>query len=441
MLTTTTQRKLFVLLFALVLVTAQLLPAKVVHAASANAFLSPSGIGVSKNSTLTVGVYENSDTDTVNAASLFIDFPTAYFKVSKSDIRNSAAFSIDASTTINGGQIELDRGSFTALSGTQLVATIDFHVVASGVAIPLTFDSVATNVITSSVDNTNIYSGGTGANFALYDPIGTGTFMVMNAGNAAFSARALNAGLAQETGLGDAKAIAVGGNNKMLISGCGAAYASNSPGMWAQKTACGDARAVAVGSDGTMMIISGCGAAYAAPSLSSGWTQRTACGDAKAISVGGKNVALITGNDTAYASTSWNGGWSQLTGTGDAKAISISSGGITMVTTACGATYATSTLGVGGWSQKTACGDTKAIATGGSKIGVINSGGTAYASSTWNGGLTRISNTGDAVALSLGDSTPNLIITGCGAAYGNLGLSVDGYNQITICGDTHAIAG
>jgi hypothetical protein len=427
-----TQKKIFALFAALILLTSLLLSTKVVHAASANAFISPSGIGVYKNNVLTVGVYENSVSDPVNGASLFISYPAAYFKVSNSDVRNSPGFTIAAATnTSTPGLIQIDRGVSPGhpLTGTQLVATIDFHAVASGVAIPIAFDTGSTNVITSDADNSNIYSGGTGANFALYDPIATGTYMIMNAGNGAFSSRYLNNGMAQETSLGDAKAIAVGGNNMMLISGCGAAYASSASGSgWSKKTACGDAKAVAVGSDGVMMIISGCGAAYAAP-------------DAKAISVGGKNVALITGNDTAYASTSWNGRWSQLTGAGDAKAISISSGGITMLTTACGASYATSSLGVGGWSQKTACGDTKAIATGGSKVGVINNSNTAYASNSWNGGLTQISNTGDAVALSLGDTTPNLIITGCGAAYGNLGLSVGGYNQITICGDTHAIAG
>jgi hypothetical protein len=443
MLTTTTQRKLFVLLFALALVTAQLLPAKVVHAASANAFLSPSGIGVNKNSTLTVGVYENSGTDTVNAASLFIDFPTLYFKVSQSDVRNSSAFPVVAQTSVNNGRIQIDRGAFAPVSGSQLVATIDFHVVASGVAIPINFaTSGVTNVITSSTDNSNIYTGGTGANYALYDPIATGTYMVVNGGGAAFSSRYLNNGLTQETAFGDAQSIAVGGNNMMIINSCGAAFASNTPGgHWTQKTACGDAKAIAVGSDGTMMIISGCGAAFASPNISSGWSQKTACGDARAISVGGKNIALINSNFTAYAAPSWNSGLTQISNAGDAVSVSISSGGTSMIISGCGASYAKNIIGPGSWSQKTVCGDTRAITTGGSKIGVINSNFTAYAANSWDQGLSRVSNNGDAAAYSLGDSTPAMLISGCGAAYGSLGLSVDGYNQVTICGDAKKIAG
>jgi hypothetical protein len=438
----TEQKKFFALFITLVLTASFLFPAKIVHAASANAFLSPTGIGVYKNNTLTVGVYENSGTDTVNGASLFINFPTLYFKVSKSDIRSSAAFNVDAATNINGGQIQIDRGAINPLSGTQLVATIDFHAVASGVAIPITFDTTSTNIITSSVDSSNIYSGGTGANYALYDPIATGKYMVINSGGGAFSSTYLNNGLTQETALGDAKEIAVGGNNMMVITSCGAAFASNTPGgHWTQKTTCGDAKAIAVGNDGTMMIINSCGAAFSAPNLSAGWTQRTACGDAKAISVGGKNTALITGNNTAYASTSWGGPWSQLTGAGDAQDIAISSGGIVMLKTGCGAAYASHSFGGDGWSQKAVCGDAMSIAAGGSKVGLIASGGTAFVASAWNSGMTRVSNVGDARALSLGDTTPVMMITACGAAFGNLGIGIDGYNQITICGDTKKIAG
>jgi hypothetical protein len=399
----TEQKKFFALFITLVLTASFLFPAKIVHAASANAFLSPTGIGVYKNNTLTVGVYENSGTDTVNGASLFINFPTLYFKVSKSDIRSSAAFNVDAATNINGGQIQIDRGAINPLSGTQLVATIDFHAVASGVAIPITFDTTSTNIITSSVDSSNIYSGGTGANYALYDPIATGRYMVINSGGGAFSSTYLNNGLTQETALGDAKEIAVGGSNMMVITSCGAAFASNTPGGH--------------------------------------WTQRTACGDAKAISVGGKNTALITGNNTAYASTSWGGPWSQLTGAGDAQDIAISSGGIVMLKTGCGAAYASHSFGGDGWSQKAVCGDAMSIAAGGSKVGLIASGGTAFVASAWNSGMTRVSNVGDARALSLGDTTPVMMITACGAAFGNLGIGIDGYNQITICGDTKKIAG
>jgi hypothetical protein len=442
MLNITNIKRGFVFLLILLLGILSVGPAHIVRAATASTFLSPSGIGVMKNNVLTVGVYENSGSDPVNGGSLFIDYPSAYFKVSSDDIRNSSAFPIAAATKLNSGQIQIDRGAFTPVTGTQLYATIDFHVVASGVAIPITFDGSADNIITSSVDNTDIYTGGTGANYALYDPISTGTYMVVNGGGAAFSSRYLNFGLTQETAYGDAKAIAVGGNNMMIISGCGAAYASSSPGQhWTQKTACGDAKDIAVGADGTMMIISGCGAAFVAPNLSAGWTQKTACGDARLISVGGKNIALINSNYTAYAATSWNAGLTQISNTGDATAVSISSGGVSMIISGCGAAYAKNTIGAGNWSQKTACGDARAIATGGSKIGVINSGGTAFAANSWNSGMTRISNGGDARALSLGDSTPTLIIAGCGAAYGNLGLSTDGYNQITICGDTRAIAG
>ena len=113
-----------------------------------------------------------------------------------------------------------------------------------------------------------------------------------------------------------------------------------------------------------------------------------------------------------------------------------------MMVTGCGAAYSNNTISTGGWHMETGCGDTSAIATGGSYVGLINGGGTAWASTTWNGQLNQISNAGDATAISMNDMPRVMMISACHAAYGKDDVN-DKNNWIgqTICNDATAIAG
>jgi surface antigen len=272
----------------------------------------------------------------------------------------------------------------------------------------------------------------------------TDAFMVRTSAGAAFGNNMLGAGMTRLTNDGDAQKIAVGGNYMGLINGCGALYGRNSlsaPG-WTQMTACGDARAVAVGSAGIYVIINGCGAAYSNSNISmSGWTPLTGCGDAIAVSAGGKNVALINSGGTAYAAINWWGPLQQVSNPGDAQAIAISSGGMLMMINGCGGAFTNNSFSMGGWSQKASCGDALRVATGGHRFVLVNSNGTAYATDTWNGGMTQVSNPGDAHDVSVGDTGTMLMISGCGSAVANNNISVNGWSALTGCGDALAIAG
>jgi surface antigen len=273
------------------------------------------------------------------------------------------------------------------------------------------------------------------------------TFMLINSAGAAYANDQLSTGMSRQTVDGDAVKVAVGGNFMALINSCGALWGKTalSSASWTQMTNCGDTHDVAVGSSGIYVIINGCGAAWSRGTASGlgmdGWTQLTSCGDTKAIAAGGQNIALINGSGTAYASTTWWGQLQRVSNIGDAKAITISSGGFLMMINGCGAAWANNAIGTNGWIQKTGCSDAVRISAGGSRLALINSGGTAYATDQWNGGLTQISNPGDAREIAVGDKGFLMMINGCGAAWAkNTIINTSNWAPVTGCGDAVRIA-
>jgi hypothetical protein len=155
-------------------------------APAANLYFSPASGSYTNGSSISVGLYENSGSDSVNAASITVNYPTNLLSVSTSDITNTNEWSINAKTTASGGTVALDRAAtpLTSITGASLIATVRFHVIAaSGTAnlsysfnsgdyncggqAPATPCSSSGSKITSSQSNKNILSSVSGASFSI----------------------------------------------------------------------------------------------------------------------------------------------------------------------------------------------------------------------------------------------------------------------------------
>src|SRR4051812_22124292 len=150
---------------ALSLITASAIPllsSVPVLAASATVSLVSAG-SVSKGSFITVSIKENSGAEPVNAASATLKYPTD--KLSYVSISSSSAFSVAAASSGGGGSVRVDRGSLSAVTGSQTVASVTFKALSDSGTASVT---ISTASVVSANSNSDIVSGTSGTNIGLH---------------------------------------------------------------------------------------------------------------------------------------------------------------------------------------------------------------------------------------------------------------------------------
>jgi hypothetical protein len=126
--------------------------------------LSPASGKVSNGKTITIGVYENSQSNPVNAVQANLTYPTAKFTFVAIDPTGSA-FSVPAQGIGSNGSIKIARGSFGKLTGNRLVAKIVLRAnVSSGNA---AVNFVSGSGIIRTTDHKDILQKTSGATYTL----------------------------------------------------------------------------------------------------------------------------------------------------------------------------------------------------------------------------------------------------------------------------------
>lgn len=118
--------------------------------------LAPSTQSAKAGQSFQVTVQINAGSNQVNAVQANVLYPADKLTVASINVNNSA-FDIQAENTIDNGVVKIARGTVQPVSGTQLVAVINFQAKAdiSTSAIRVSDDSA----LIRSSDNKNIYSG------------------------------------------------------------------------------------------------------------------------------------------------------------------------------------------------------------------------------------------------------------------------------------------
>jgi Bacterial Ig domain len=139
-----------------------------IHAASNDTmYLSPSSGNHTVGSTFGVYIYENSNSDSVNAVEADLTYPTSKLQYISTSLTGTA-FGLTASSTGGGGSVKLAVGTITPVSGTKLVGTVNFKALASGSAsVPF----AGTSAVESSTTNSNVLSGTTGGTYTISTPV------------------------------------------------------------------------------------------------------------------------------------------------------------------------------------------------------------------------------------------------------------------------------
>jgi hypothetical protein len=150
------------LLSALFLITLLLQP--LAASAAATIGLSSSG-AATRGGIVTVGIYENSGGDAVNAASVTLSYPANL--LTYTGVSNSGAFNIAAATSGGGGKVFLERGALSPVAGRQLIATVSFRAAAVGSAAV----TVSGGSILSATTNGELFGGGSGTTIAIREPV------------------------------------------------------------------------------------------------------------------------------------------------------------------------------------------------------------------------------------------------------------------------------
>lgn len=127
-----------------------ILPPQVGAAGSATLYFSPSAGSFQKNKTVTIKVYENSGSDTVNAVQANLMYSTTQFKYLS--FTDSSAFAVEAQNPSgNTGSLHFARGTVQPVSGAQLVVTLHVMIVAGKGTIGISFASGS--AVIRSADN------------------------------------------------------------------------------------------------------------------------------------------------------------------------------------------------------------------------------------------------------------------------------------------------
>lgn len=157
-------KRLKLLLLAFVVAATPLFAMPSVFAASASLSLSGGG-SVAKGATVTMGIYVNGDAP-VSVVKANLSYPAD--KLDFLGITNSSAFEIVAGNSGGGGNISVDRGTFSAKAGRSLVASVRLKAkVDTGSA---SVAIVSGDVAGPSSLNTNWLGGKSGANITFKAP-------------------------------------------------------------------------------------------------------------------------------------------------------------------------------------------------------------------------------------------------------------------------------
>jgi hypothetical protein len=141
-------KRLLYFLATLTLLTVPQLFSEAALAASASVSLSPSASSVAKGSTVSVGVYENSGSEPVNAVKVIATYPADKF--SYVSITNSNAFSVAAFSSGGSGTVNIQRGALSPVTGRQLVATFRLKALVDSGTGSLGVDSAGTTVVSAN---------------------------------------------------------------------------------------------------------------------------------------------------------------------------------------------------------------------------------------------------------------------------------------------------
>jgi|GEM_PF-2640689 len=136
------------------------------YAAAASMSMTSSATNATTDETVTVTIIEDSGSESINAVQANLSYPANSLQyVSTND---SAAFPIDAQTAVNNGTIQLARGAYTPVRGSQPVAVLTFKVLGSTGTAAMAF--AGGTAVVSATSNTNIVTNETGKSLSLSAP-------------------------------------------------------------------------------------------------------------------------------------------------------------------------------------------------------------------------------------------------------------------------------
>lgn len=135
-----------------------------VYADTATLYLSPGSGSVSKGSTITVNVRENSGGSKVNGAQANLSYPAD--KLDFVSISSSSAFSVVAENSGGGGNVRIGRGALPSVSGDQLIASVRFRAKVDSGSATVSFAD-GSQVTADDGNGTNIVGPKNGATYTL----------------------------------------------------------------------------------------------------------------------------------------------------------------------------------------------------------------------------------------------------------------------------------
>lgn len=162
-------QKMTSIVAGLLLLLATLIPmtAQASGGGTATLSLSPASGSYTTGGTISVGIYEDSGSDSVNAVQANLTYNSSLLSCSSSSIQNSSAFGIAAQSSCGSGTVQIARGTITPVTGSQLVATINFTASAAGTA---AINYAGGSAVVRSSDNGNETLTTVGASYAISAP-------------------------------------------------------------------------------------------------------------------------------------------------------------------------------------------------------------------------------------------------------------------------------
>jgi outer membrane biosynthesis protein TonB len=161
-------KRIIRILSVLLVAAAPLVLTSSVFAASASMTLTPSSGTIAIGDTISIGVYENSGAQDVNAAKANLTYNANVLTFVS--VTSSPAFSIDAATSGGNGTVNIERGALPAVTGNQLIATITFSGKASGSAAVNFTGSSSVLAASGPQANQNILTSTNGGNYTVPSP-------------------------------------------------------------------------------------------------------------------------------------------------------------------------------------------------------------------------------------------------------------------------------
>ncbi len=125
-------RKIITVSASVVLAVSYLLAPSAKAAGTATLSVSPSTGAYVVGNVISVGIYEDSGTDSVNSVQANLTYSSSLLSCSNSSITSSNAYNLSLQNTCGGGSVQIARAASPAVTGSQLVATVSFTATAAG---------------------------------------------------------------------------------------------------------------------------------------------------------------------------------------------------------------------------------------------------------------------------------------------------------------------